>query len=58
MKARICYKHVVLERLDDISAICSHCCLMVQDHETYICGGRSMDRILDVDVSNYVTTFV
>jgi hypothetical protein len=23
-----------VERLDDISAFCSHCCLMVQDHVT------------------------
>jgi hypothetical protein len=25
---------MVLERLSDISAVCSHCCLMVSDHVT------------------------
>jgi hypothetical protein len=33
-EARTCHKHVVLERLGDISEVCSHCCLMVQDHVT------------------------
>jgi hypothetical protein len=34
MKSRTCHKQVVLEILDDISVICSHCCLMVQVHVT------------------------
>jgi hypothetical protein len=36
MESRTCPKHVVLERLGDISAVCSHCCLMVQVHVTYM----------------------
>jgi hypothetical protein len=31
---RTCHKQVVLERLCDISVLCSHCCLMVQIHVT------------------------
>jgi hypothetical protein len=27
---------VILERLGDISAVCSHCGLMIQDHVTYM----------------------
>jgi hypothetical protein len=33
---RTCHKQVMLERLGDISAIYSHCYLMVQDHVTCI----------------------
>jgi hypothetical protein len=32
MEFKTCRKQVVLERLGDISAVCSHCCLMVQVH--------------------------
>jgi hypothetical protein len=36
---------VVLKILGDITVVC----------DLYVCGGRSMDRNLDVDISNYVT---